>query len=292
MADKNFSKIVKQDEQYMPSISLVDIDSTIASYMEKHIIPELEQSKSKIKVPLIYGNAERWKGAQKDGYLRDKLGKIQIPLIMFKRNSFAKNDSMRFLKDDNVSYPTIRKFSQKNAYDRFSVLNPEFKKRYETFDVKMPDYVTVTYEVMVWTNFTEHNNKIIEQFQYFTDRYWGEDDKYKFKVLIDNFDNQQEVGAGTERIIRTTFTMSVNAYLLPKRADNVPTTQKGFTIRKVVVTNEVLLQGGDGYDSEGRPYLVSEKKIDEILSNDYLMPEGTIFNTTELQDESGNPIQL
>ena len=291
MADKNFSKIIKQDEQQMVSISLIDVDTTIASYMEKHVIPEIEQNKSKVKVPLIYGNAERWKGAQKDGYLRDKLGKIQIPLIMFKRNSFAKNEAMRFLKDDKIAYPTVRKFSQKNAYDRFSVLNPEFKKRYETFDVKMPDYVTVTYEVMVWTNFTEHNNKIIEQFQYFTDRYWGEDDKYKFKVLIDNFDNQQEVGAGTERIIRTTFTMSVNAYLLPKRADNVPTTQKGFTIRKVVVTNEVLLQGGDGYDSEGRPYLVSQKKIDTM--GEYMYEEdGNIFNSLPITDESGNPIQL
>ena len=290
MADKNFSKIVKQDEQEMFSLSLIDIDSTIASYMEKHVIPEIEQNKSKVKVPLIYGNAERWKGAQKDGYLKDKLGKIQIPLIMFKRNSFAKNETMKFLKDDKITYPTIRKFSQKNAYDRFSLLNSEFKKRYETYDVKMPDYVTVSYEVMVWTNFTEHNNKIIEQFQYFTDRYWGEDDKYKFRVMIDNFDNQQEVGAGTERIIRTTFTMSVNAYLLPKRADNVPTTQKGFTIRKVVVTNEVLLQGGDGYDSEGRPYLVSEKKIDTM--GDYIYEEdGNIFNSLPITDESGNPIQ-
>ena len=289
MADKNFSKIVKQDEQQMLSISLVDIDSTIASYMEKHIIPEVEQNKSKVKVPLIYGNAERWKGAQKDGYLKDKLGKIQIPLIMFKRNSFAKNDSMQFLKDDRINYPTIRKFSNKNSYDRFSLLNSEFKKRYETYDVKMPDYVTVTYEVMVWTNFTEHNNKIIEQFQYFTGRYWGEDDRYKFRVMIDNFDNQQEVGAGTERIIRTTFTMTVHAYLLPKRADNVPTTQKGFTIRKVVVTNEVLLQGGDGYDSDGRPYLTSQKKLDTI--DDYLYKEdGTIFNSLPITDESGNPI--
>ena len=292
MADKNFSKIVKQDEQQMVSISLVDIDSTIASYMETHIIPEVEQNKSKVKVPLIYGNAERWKGAQKDGYLKDKLGKIQIPLIMFKRNSFAKNDSMQFLKDDRINYPTIRKFSNKNSYDRFSLLNSEFKKRYETYDVKMPDYVTVTYEVMVWTNFTEHNNKIIEQFQYFTGRYWGEDDKYKFRVMIDNFDNQQEVGAGTERIIRTTFTMTVHAYLLPKRADNVPTTQKGFTIRKVVVTNEVLLQGGDGYDLNGRVEPTTNRKVDEILSNDYLIPEGSLFDSTELQDENGNPIQL
>jgi len=38
----------------------------------------------------------------------------------------------------------------------------------------------------------------------------------KFKVKIDSFDNQQEVGSGSERIIRTTFNMVVNAYLLPE----------------------------------------------------------------------------
>jgi hypothetical protein len=86
--------------------------------------------------------------------------------------------------------------------------------------------------------------------------------------------------------------MSVNAYLLPKRADNIPTTQKGFTIRKVVVTNEVLLQGGDGYDSEGRPYLASQKNID--ISNAYIYQEDdNVLNLTSLPitDESGNPIQ-
>ena len=73
MADKNFSKIVKQDESKMLEISLLDVDSVIASYMENHIIPEVQQNGNKIKVPLLYGNAERWKSAQRDGYLKDKL---------------------------------------------------------------------------------------------------------------------------------------------------------------------------------------------------------------------------
>jgi hypothetical protein len=86
--------------------------------------------------------------------------------------------------------------------------------------------------------------------------------------------------------------MTVHAYLLPKRADNVPTTQKGFTIRKVVVTNEVLLQGGDGYDLNGRVEPTTNRIVDEILSNNNLIPEGSPFDATELQDENGNPIQL
>ena len=84
--------------------------------------------------------------------------------------------------------------------------------------------------------------------------------------------------------------MSVNAYLLPKRADNIPTTQKGFTIRKVVVTNEVLLQGGDGYDVNGKITLATDKKADTI--DDYLYKEdGTIFDSLPITDESGNPLK-
>ena len=46
----------------------------------------------------------------------------------------------------------------------------------------------------------------------YTDEYWGDKKKYKFRVRIDSFDNQTEVGQGSERIVRTTFTMAVNAF--------------------------------------------------------------------------------
>ena len=38
---------------------------------------------------------ERWKGVQQDGYYRDKEGKIQTPLIMFKRDSVEKRRDLR-----------------------------------------------------------------------------------------------------------------------------------------------------------------------------------------------------
>ena len=272
MADKEFSKIVKQDESKMLEISLLDVDTIIANYMEKNLIPVLEQNGNQLKVPLLYGNAERWKSAQRDGYIKDKLGKIQLPIIMFKRNSIEANDTMKFLKDTKVTYPTVRKYSNKHSYDRFSLLNPDLKKRFEAYDVRMPNYVTLTYEVIFWTGYTEHNNKIIEQFQYANEQYWGEDDNYKFRVLVGNFDNQQDVGAGSERIIRTNCSLTVNAYLLPKRFETQPTTQKGFTIRKVIVGNEVVLNGGLGTDTNGKLTTNLENKLDlkrkEILGNE------------------------
>ena len=228
--------------EFTKGVKLLDIDTTIAEYMVDTIIPDVEENGNAVKVPLLYGNAERWNNARAKGYLRDQRGKIQIPLVMFKRNSIERNDSLAQFKD--ISYlPAYKKYSSTNRYERFS-LQSDAGPAFEQYQIKIPDYVTVTYEVMIWTSFTEHMNKIVEAFQYATDRYWGTEDGYKFRTRIDSFDNQQEVGEGSERIIRTSFTMVSNAYLLPETYDEKPIVKKSFSPKKVVWGVETDLSGG------------------------------------------------
>jgi len=227
--------------EYTKGVKLLDVDTTIAEYMVDTVIPDVEEHNSKVKVPLLYGNAERWNNARAKGYLRDQRGKIQIPLVMFKRNSIERDSNLAQFKDVNT-LPAYKKYSSKNKYERFT-LQTNAKSPLEQYEVSVPDYVTVTYEVMIWTSFTEHMNKIVEAFQYATDRYWGKEDGFKFRTRIDSFDNQQEVGEGSERIIRTSFTMVVNAYLLPETYDEKPTVRKSFTPKKVVWGVETDLSG-------------------------------------------------
>ena len=229
------------DKEYTKGVKLVDVDTTIAEYMVDTVIPDVEEHGNQVKVPLLYGNAERWNSARAKGYLRDQRGKIQIPLVMFKRNSIERDSTLQQFKDVNT-LPAYKKYSKKNRYERFS-LQPDAQKAFEQYEVSVPDYVTVTYEVMIWTSFTEHMNTIVEAFQYATDRYWGSEKGYKFRTRIDSFDNQQEVGEGSERIIRTSFTMVVNAYLLPETYDEKPTVKKSFTPKKVVWGIETDLTG-------------------------------------------------
>jgi hypothetical protein len=229
------------EPQYVKGVKLIDIDTTISEYMVNTIVPDLEENSNKIKVPLIYGNAERWTNARKQGYLKDQRGKIQIPLIMFKRNSIERDSTMQHFKE-NLLMPSYQKYSKTNRYEKFS-MQVGARPVYEIYNVRVPSYVTVTYEVMIWTSFTEHMNKIVEAFQYATDRYWGKDDGYKFRVRLESFDTQQEVGDGTERIIRTTFTMVANAYLLPETFDNAPLTKKSLTTKKVVFGVETGISG-------------------------------------------------
>ena len=242
---QNRGQQIAVEKKARVGITLFDIDFAMMEYMTDVVIPDVEENGTKVKVPLIYGNPERWKAATKDGFMRDERGRIQIPLVMYKRNSIARDDSLANTMNRNISYSTLTKYNKKQKYDKFSLMNNVQPNR-EAYNITMPDYVTVSYEVMIWTNFTEHMNKIVEQFQYATDEYWGDKDKYKFRVRIDSFDNQTEVGQGTERIVRTTFTMAVNAYLLPEQFDNKPTTIKEYTPKRVVFGYEADLTGGGG----------------------------------------------
>ena len=146
-------------KEFTKGVKLLDVDTTIAEYMVDTVIPDVEEHGNKVKVPLLYGNAERWNNARAKGYLRDQRGKIQIPLVMFKRNSIERDTALQQFKDVNT-LPAYKKYSKKNRYERFS-LQPDASKAYEQYEVSVPDYVTVTYEVMIWTSFTEHMNTIV-----------------------------------------------------------------------------------------------------------------------------------
>jgi len=226
-------------------VKLYDVDLAIAEHMIDTVLPTVEIFQEKQKIPVVYGNPERWKSVQKDGYLRDKKGVLQIPLVMFKRNSINRDDALSNTMNRHVSYPSVSKYSKKHRYDKFSAMTAT-QKPVEVYDVVIPDYVNITYEVIIWTDFTEHMNKVVEAFQYATDEYWGDKGGFKFRVKIDSFDNTTEISEGSQRIVRTSFTMAVYAYLLPEQFDNESTHKKSITPKKVVWGTETDLTGLNG----------------------------------------------
>lgn len=232
--DLNRALEIKTDSQYQHiGVKLEDIDRAIMEYIDDIVLPQLDVMGEPIKVPLIYGNAERWKSIQKDGYLRDQDGMIQIPLTVLKRNSVETNESLINPVNRQVSYPAVSQFSPKHKYDLFSKMTG-FTRPKEQYNITIPDYIILNYEVVVWTDFTEHMNKILEAFQFAKDTYWGDKFGFKFLTTVSSFDTTGEIAEGSQRIVKTTFTLTVNAYLLPEKFNNKPTTQKAFTIKKVI----------------------------------------------------------
>ena len=199
------------------SIGLDDIDGAIQYYFENIIKPNVIQNGSRIAVPVIFGDAEKWKSVQNDGFYRDKDGKIMAPLIMYKRTNVEKNRTLGNKLDSNQAHlfnVFETRYNAKNFYDKFDILtNRKPSKQYYVSVV--PDYVTVTYECVLFTNFVEQNNSLIEAIEYASDSYWGDFRRWHFRTRIDTFAVTNVVEQGNDRAARTTFTMTLNGYLIP-----------------------------------------------------------------------------
>ena len=198
------------------SVGLEDMDNAIQYYFDNVIRPTVTQNSSRIAVPVIYGDAEKWKTIQNDGFYRDKDGKIMVPLIMFKRNTIEKNRTLGNKIDGNKAHlfnVFETRYNRKNQYDNFSILtNRTPSKQYYVSVV--PDYVNVTYDCVLFTNFVEQNNKLIEAIEFASDSYWGDFNRWHFRTKIDSFAMSNTVEQGADRAIKTNFTMTLSGYLV------------------------------------------------------------------------------
>lgn len=197
---------------------LESIDDAIFYYFEKVIKPTVISNGDMVEVPVIYGMGERWKMAQKDGYYRDNGGKIQAPLVMLKRESIEKRRDLGNKLDANNPQLYImyqEKYTKRNQYDNFALLTNRIPQKEYTATV-VPDYVTLTYQGIIWTNYVSHLNKVIEAINYASDSYWGDEERFKFMAQIDEFSNILELNPNDTRIIRANFSLKLQGYLIPE----------------------------------------------------------------------------
>ena len=203
------------------NVSLLTIDTAIISHLNQNVKPTLEQNGQIIDVETVFSNQELFNTIQMDGYYRDKNEKLLAPLIILTRTSVQKNKEYMMKMDANNpinSYYFEKTYSAKNPYNRTS---SQVVQQKEFLKITIPDYVTVTYEGIILTNYMEHQNTLIETLLYISDSYWGKSDKneYRFLTKVDSsFSDNSDVSVDNERIIKSSFQLVVNGYILP----NIP----------------------------------------------------------------------
>jgi len=211
-------KTTFRDDTTKPfTVGIMDIDESIFYYMENVVKPTVYQNGEKIPVPIIYGSPERWKSFQKDGYYRDKKGKIMPPIILFKRDNIEKirNITRKLDANDPHLYTSWQKqYSKKNVYNNFNVLNNSIPVNQFYANV-VPDYVKLTYSFIIQTYYMEQLNKLIEAINYASDSYWGNPERFQFKARIDTFKTITEVTNGSDRIVKSEFTLNLMGYMVP-----------------------------------------------------------------------------
>ena len=235
---------LKDDDTKLINIGLEDHDDAILYYLENVIKPTVTQNDRQIAVPIIYGSPERWKSIQADGFYRDKNGKTMIPLIMFKRESFEKNRTLGNKLDGNVVHNVQyfeKQYSQRNVYDNFSVLRNQKPQKEYILGV-IPDYITLTYKLSIYTDYVQQMNKIIEALEFASDSYWGDPERYQFRAVISSFPTPVLLENATDRANRSEITLTLQGYIIPN-AINVAMAgpnPKSYNITKTIFTEKLI----------------------------------------------------
>ena len=232
------------------SIGLKEIDTAVINHIRNIMKPVVRESNEIIKVPVMYGNEERWKSVRGRGVLRDKNGVIILPVIVIKRTSLTMNPDMPLSFDNDVKgkYISVVRssngWSKNNRYDRFSVLTGQ-KPVEEFVKTGMPDFVICSYSIVMMTAFMEQMNDLNTIMVEHLETYWGDSNSYRFlSALSGDISNEVQMESDGERLVRNELGLEIKGYMIPEFTDNIfgktAEAGRGYTPKKVVFSETIL----------------------------------------------------
>ena len=232
------------------SIGLKEIDTAVINHIRNIMKPVVRESNEIIKVPVMYGNEERWKSVRGRGVLRDKNGVVILPVIVIKRTSLTMNPDMPLSFDNDVRGKFIsvvrssNGWSKNNRYDRFSVLTGQ-KPVEEFVKTGMPDFVICSYSIVMMTSFMEQMNDLNTIMVEHLETYWGDQTSYKFlSALSGDISNEVQMESDGERLVRNELTLEIKGYMIPEFTDNIcgktAEASRGYIPKKVVFSETIL----------------------------------------------------
>lgn len=259
------------------SIGIKDIDEAVMYYFDKVLKLHVVQNNDRIKIPILYGSSENWNNFQRDGYFRDKEGKLMAPLLIFKRNTITQNRNLGFKLDGNLVHNLQlfeKRYSTRNFYSNFSVLTNRSPEK-EYVAVATPDYVTVEYECVVFTYFMEQMDTVVEALNFASRAYWGDPNRFLFHSSIETFTDTTQYAQGEDRAVKTSFNITLNGYLIPDTINKkMANATKYYSVSKVVfgleTTDSPIEQFATAKKSSG-------KKLASVIAAD---STNTVVNQT------------
>ena len=233
----------KNDTSKQFSVGIKDIDEAVFYYFNNVIKPFVYQNGERRSVPIIYGNPERWKSFQRDGFYRDKGGSVMLPIIVIKRDTISKDRTLYNKLDANSPNANLyagfqKSFNKKNTYSNFNLLNNRVPTK-EFNAVVVPDYLNLTYSCIIQTYYMEQLNKVIESVEYASDSYWGDPERFKFNARIDQFTTAVEITADKDRLVKGTFNINLRGYIIPDIIQKDLNALKKYNSKsKITITSE------------------------------------------------------
>lgn len=253
-AEEDRSEDIRRDtdEQENRSITLKDVDRAMLHQFKERFDLSITQNGEHREVPVIFDHPERWKWAANQD-LKSAGDRILYPLLVINRES-AQTDTARDIPNKGAfnmspkggNFVAKQRWSQNNRYDDFNALKDRVPS-YEYYIVRVPNYIDVSYQCTLRTEYRINANTIQERVNYRSREYWGDPDRWLFWVEAGSFDQSVEGGNDEAQYVETTFGLDVKAYVLPEESYKEDVMQKMHTVSEVdfeehVVTEEQFMQ--------------------------------------------------
>ena len=269
----------EQVETFDPS-SLETIDKAVYSFVNEILNPHTTTNKGLSKVPVLWLGTERPYQIKHDKNLRDKVGKLILPLITVTRTNVVRDDwkgsyqsyyppelgyqggVAEITKIINQSktrnFANTQKNREKPGQETGRLINPltgEIKQNteivYDTITIPKPTYVTCMFEVNIRTEYQQQMNDLIPPF--IIDQknvYPIEEDGHKYELFIQDdygLSNNLANLQSDERTFTAKVKFKVLGYLVGDGTNrNRPSIVRKQNAVKIVVGEPRIVNGIPG----------------------------------------------
>jgi len=232
----NRAEQIREDNDYIkvPEITIYDVDYAILHYLRNSIKPEVQDRDRMIDVPVMYASGEIWSQIQSNGFMRDEKNKLLCPVMTLSRTRMEEyKDFAKLDVNNRVSSRVYHSLGYTQTNDRHALSNRldlELPKA-EIYTILIPEYYYVYYDLIIWTDFNEQLNKVVEQIIPVNNFVWGND--YQFVTNVEDFYFSTVNISKQERIVKASTKLRVLATLMPAYVERKSSIQKAFSIKKV-----------------------------------------------------------
>lgn len=222
----------------VPKIGLYDIDFGIFYHLKEVWKPQIIENDVSIPVPVMFSSGEKWAQIRAHGYLRDNDKKVQSPLIIIKRNDVQEDTRISTLPGqvwggNSQFYPKSKLLPYTRKGMQFDKVTGQYltKESKEFYLIDIPDYVRLTYDLIIWTDLQEQMNVLVQGLIPMSGHMWG--DYWKFRTVITSTTHDNINVPGEDRLIKTTMQLQVDGYLRNEYEYQQSKIQKAYSIKKV-----------------------------------------------------------
>ncbi len=222
----------------VPKIGLYDVDYGIFFHLKDVWKPQVIENDISIPVPVMFSNGEKWAQIRANGYLRDRDKKVQSPIIVLNRTTVEQDQRLNFHPGqvwggNSTLHPTLRVIPYKNSGMQYDKVAGQYltKESTEFYLIDIPEYVRITYDLIIWTDLQEQMNVLVQGLIPMSNHMWG--DFWKFRTQIQSITHSNVNVPGEDRLIKTTMSLYVDGYLRNEYEYQQQKIQKAFSIKKV-----------------------------------------------------------